>query len=34
MAYDINAIYDRTSGYRHICRRKLCFMNYGLLGLK
>jgi hypothetical protein len=34
MAYDINAIYDRTSGYCHICARKVCFSNYGILGTK
>jgi len=34
MAYDINAIYDRTSGYCHICGRKVFFRNYGLLGAK
>ena len=34
MAYDINAIYDRSSGYCHICGRKVCFINYGLLGAK
>ena len=24
-------IYDRTSGYCHICGRKLCFQNYGII---
>ena len=35
MAYSteqINAIYDRTSGYCHICHRKLAFCNYGRVG--
>jgi hypothetical protein len=34
MAYDINAIYDRTSGYCHICGRKLSFFNYGVPNAK
>jgi|HubBroStandDraft_4_1064222.scaffolds.fasta_scaffold770615_1 hypothetical protein len=34
MAYDINAIYDRTSGHCHICGRKVCFSNYGILGAR
>lgn len=34
MAYDLNAIYDRTSGYCHICSRKVCFSNYGILGAR
>jgi 5-methylcytosine-specific restriction endonuclease McrA len=29
---DLNAIYDRTSGYCHICKRKVAFCNYGALG--
>lgn len=31
---DINEIYDRTSGYCHICHKKLSFKNYGLLGAR
>lgn len=34
MAHDLNAIYDRTSGYCHICARKLAFINYGVFGAK
>src|SRR5712692_5271227 len=34
MAYDLNAIYDRTSGYCHICARKLAYTNYGVVGAK
>lgn len=34
MTYDLNAIYDRTSGYCHICGRKVCFTNYGIVGAK
>jgi hypothetical protein len=34
MAYDLNAIYDRTSGYCHIFHRKLVFTNYGIVGAK
>lgn len=30
----LNDIYDRTSGYCHICRKKLAFKNYGGLGAK
>ena len=26
----LNAIYDRTSGYCHLCHKKLAFTNYGL----
>lgn len=26
---DLRRIYDRTSGYCHICRKKLAFKNYG-----
>jgi 5-methylcytosine-specific restriction endonuclease McrA len=29
-----NDIYDRTSGYCHICRKKLAFNNYGRFGAK
>lgn len=28
----LNDIYDRTSGYCHVCRKKLAFKNYGLFG--
>jgi hypothetical protein len=28
----LNAIYDRTSGYCHICGKKLAFTNYGCFG--
>jgi len=28
----LNAIYDRTSGYCHVCGKKLCFVNYGQFG--
>lgn len=34
MAHDLNTIYDRTSGYCHICHRKLAFTNYGIVGAK
>lgn len=34
MAYDISAIYDRTSGYCHICGNKVSFQNYGILGAR
>jgi hypothetical protein len=27
-------IYDRTSGYCHICRKKLAFKNYGCIGAR
>jgi hypothetical protein len=29
---NLNAVYDRTSGYCHICGKKLSFCNYGLHG--
>lgn len=29
---EINLIYDRTTGYCHICHRKLAFKNYGAIG--
>jgi HNH endonuclease len=35
MAYTdekLNDIFDRTSGYCHICHKKLAFINYGLVG--
>ena len=28
----LNDIYDRTSGYCHICRKKLAFKNYAAFG--
>jgi hypothetical protein len=31
---DLNEIYDRTSGYCHLCHRKLAFTNYGVLGAR
>lgn len=37
MLYDkvtLRRIYDRTSGYCHICRKKLSFTNYGKFGEK
>src|SRR5690348_14031886 len=37
MAYDtatLRTIYDRTSGYCHLCGKKLSFTNYGRLGSK
>lgn len=30
----LSAIYDRTSGYCHICGKKLAFQNYGRPGRK
>lgn len=30
----LNQIYDRTSGYCHICHKKLAFKNYGILGAR
>ncbi len=30
----INWIYDRTTGYCHICHRKLAFKNYGVHGTR
>lgn len=30
----LNAIYGRTSGYCHICGKKLAFTNYGCYGLR
>ncbi len=29
---ELNAIYERTSGYCHICKKKLAFSNYARLG--
>lgn len=37
MAYstdELEVIYDRTSGYCHLCRKKLAFTNYGVLGAR
>lgn len=37
MAYtrtELKEIYDRTSGYCHICHRKMSFTNYGRSGQK
>ncbi len=31
---ELRKIYDRTTGYCHICRKKLSFTNYGLQYLK
>ena len=28
----LNAVYDRTSGYCHICGKRLSFCNYGRYG--
>src|SRR5690348_1627343 len=30
----LRRIYDRTSGYCHICHRKLALKNYGIAGAK
>ena len=30
----LNQIYDRTSGYCHICHKKVAFKNYGVLGAR
>ena len=30
----LNAIYDKTNGYCHICHKKIAFSNYGLNGAK
>ena len=30
----LSRIYDRTSGYCHICRKKLSFTNYGRIGYR
>ncbi|MCL4740965.1 MAG: HNH endonuclease [Phycisphaerales bacterium] len=37
MAYsdeDLSWIYDRTSGYCHLCSKKLAFTNYGVPGAR
>jgi hypothetical protein len=31
---EISSIYDRTSGYCHLCRKKVAFKNYGALGAR
>lgn len=31
---DLYDIYDRTSGYCHICQKKLAFKNYGQFGAR
>ena len=31
-ADQLNDIYDRTSGYCHLCHRQLAFVNYGAFG--
>jgi 5-methylcytosine-specific restriction endonuclease McrA len=30
----LSRIYDRTSGYCHVCGRKVCFHNYGMIGAR
>lgn len=30
----LRRIYDRTSGYCHLCHKKLAFTNYGRYGAK
>lgn len=30
----LNAIYDKTNGYCHLCHKKLAFSNYGINGAK
>jgi len=30
----LNDIYDRTSGYCHLCHKKLAFKNYGIIGAR
>jgi 5-methylcytosine-specific restriction endonuclease McrA len=32
--YELNLIYDRTSGCCHLCHRKLAFSNYAVRGAK
>lgn len=34
MAYGLNVIYGRASGYCPICGRKVCFSNYGIIGAR
>ncbi|MFZ5862381.1 MAG: HNH endonuclease [Nitrospirota bacterium] len=31
---ELTAIFDRASGYCHLCRKKLAFKNYGVLGAR
>ncbi len=31
---ELNRIYERTSGYCHICHKKLAFKNYGKVGAR
>jgi len=31
---ELNDIYERTSGYCHLCHRKLAFTNYGVPGAR
>lgn len=31
---ELNRIYERTSGYCHICHKKLAFKNYGKVGCR
>ncbi|OLB93244.1 MAG: endonuclease [Acidobacteria bacterium 13_2_20CM_2_57_12] len=31
---ELTRIYDRTSGYCHICKRKMSFTNYGKFGAR
>ena len=31
---ELRAIYDRTEGHCHICRKRLSFCNYGLFGTR
>src|SRR5438876_7488278 len=30
----LSCIHDRTSGYCHLCWRKVCFRNYGIIGAR
>lgn len=32
--HDLREIYDRTSGYCHLCGKKLAFKNYGVIGAR
>jgi hypothetical protein len=34
MPYDLNRIYDCTSGKCHLCHKRLAFRNYGAFGAK
>ena len=31
---ELRSIYDRTTGYCHLCRKKLAFRNYGTCGAR